>query len=55
MTFMGECPGSPVVRSLHFDRGGPRFNLWSGKIRSHKLCMARSKKKKRGWGGVCVD
>ena len=26
----GEFPGGPVVRTWHFDCGGPEFNPWSG-------------------------
>ena len=28
--FVGDFPGGPVVRTLHFHCQGPGFNPWSG-------------------------
>ena len=39
-------PHSPVVRTPRFHGQGPRFNLWFGELRSHKLRGAAKKKKK---------
>lgn len=29
---LGEFPGNPMVRILHFDCTGPRLDPWSGKL-----------------------
>ena len=48
----GDFPGGPVVRTPCFHCRGP--DPWSGKLRSHKLCLTAKKEKKKlsGYMGV---
>ena len=41
-----DCPGGPVVKTLHFQCREYGFNLWLGN-RSHMLLGQKKKKKKR--------
>ena len=50
-TYFREFPGGPVVRTLGSPCQGPRFNPWSGNLRSHKLRSAAKKKKKKASTG----
>ena len=40
-----EIPGGPVIRAPSFHCQGPRFDPWSGELRSHKP-RGNGKKKK---------
>ena len=42
-------PGCPVVKTVHFDFREWGFDPWSGNLRSHMLCSAAKKKKKKNF------